>query len=206
MKISEITKEHLMALSTEQKWEFIGSDVNDQDDIGDIALLLGTRPEWSKERALAAAKLYHSGRVKYIVPSGGVIWEYKNEAMSEAEFMAKILMKEGVPKAAIILENEATTTRENMIYGTLQINRKTKFYNVNTVIIVTTFIHMKRSLALAEAFLPRKVKISAFPSYPDENNEDWLRSEKNLRRVDNEISLIKELVDNHVIKDIEINI
>ncbi len=206
MKISEISKEDLLSLSTEQKWNFNCAHIKDLGDKGEIALLLGTRPELSKERALAAAKLYHSGRVQFIVPSGGVRWEFEGETMSEAEFMSKILIEEGVPKDAIILENEAKTTKENMIYGTLQINRKTKFYNVDTIIIVTTLVHMNRSLALAKAFMPRKVKFSPYPSYPEQSTDEWLKSEHGKNLLDNELSLLKGLVDNRIIEDMEINI
>ena len=206
MKLSEISKEDLLALSAEQKWNFICSDIKDQGDSGEVALLLGTRPEGARERALAAAKLYNSGRVKYIVPSGGVCWAYEGNTISEAELMTKILIEEGVPEDVIIIENEAKTTRENMIYGTLQINRKNKFYGVDTVIIVTTLIHMKRSYALALAYLPRKVKISSYPSYPAQKKEEWLKSEENTKLLNNEISFIKSLVDNRIIDDMEVNI
>ena len=197
---------NLSELSNEQKWKLVCSGIKDDGAHGEVALLLGTKPEAAIKRALAAAKLYRDGRVKYIVPSGGVKWEHEGGAVSEAELMAKILLENGVPADAIILENEATTTRENMIYGTLQINRKTKFVGIDSIILITDIGHMKRSLALARAFLPRKVQISAYPSYAIEDKNEWLKSAENIARLDKEIGLLKRLVDNGIIEDMEMDL
>ena len=166
----------------------------------DYALLLGSRPCWSGPRARAAAKLYREGRVKYVVPSGGVEWDTDGEMLSEALYMKRILMEEGVPEEAIILENEATTTRENLIYGTLQINRKTKFYGMKKVMIVSSVNHMRRSLALAKSFLPSFVEITYSPSQPDESYEECM---ENAAILDRAIHLTWGLVDKGIIEDFE---
>ena len=200
MKISNVGADKLLAMSVEQKWNFLCGEIKDEGQCADFALLLGTKPCWAKARALAAAKLYVEGRVQYVVPSGGVKWEVDGKMMSEANYMTQILLSEGVPQAAIILENEATTTRENMIYGSLQINRKTKFV-MKDVMIVTSINHMKRSYALAKTFLPRMARISYYPSQPDMPYEACLQDPYLL---DNSISLIKKLVDCHIIDDCEL--
>ena len=206
MKLSCITKEALQSLSAEQKWKFNCGDIQDDGVYGDVALLLGSRPDYAIERALAAAELYRTGRVKLIVSSGGVKWDYNGVQISEADLMAQVLQREGVPNEAILLDNEARTTKENMICGALQINRKNKFYTMDKVIIVTSLVHMKRSLALANAFLPRKVSISAYPAYPTETKEEWLRSKENQKLLDSSVRLLKELVDHRVIEDMEIEL
>ena len=204
MKISEISEQVLLSMSAENKWDFVCKGIKDDGKSAEIALLLGSRPEYAKERALAAAELYRAGRVRYVVPSGGVEWETNGEMLSEAHYMERILKENGVPEEAIILENEATTTKENMIYGALRINRKTKFKGDKGIIIVTSQIHMKRSLALAKAFLPRFVEISAYPSFPKGSKEAQLRNPDILRRLDNAIHLTKGLVDAKIIEDFEI--
>ncbi len=203
MKISCMTEEQLLALTPQQKWDFICDGIEDKGESADIALLLGSRPCWSGPRAYAAAKLYREGRVKYIVPSGGVKWDEDGECLSEANFMKRILLAEGVPEEAIIMEDEATTTKENLIYGTLQINRKTKFYETKKIMIVTSINHMKRSLALAKAFLPRFVEISYSPSQPDVPYEECM---KNVVTLDRAIHLIKGLVDRGIVEDMEIRV
>ncbi len=176
MKISEITRNDLLKIPEEQKRQIICGDIGDEGKSAQVALLLGCNPSVAKERAIAAACLYREGRVQYIAPSGGVEWDTDGVMMSEALYMKKILLENGVSEDAIILENEARTTKENMIYGALRINRKLHFENIEHVIIVTTTSHMRRSLALARQFLPRKVSVSAYPA-PNEASIDEINTE-----------------------------
>ena len=83
MKLSELTKETVSKLTPKEKWDIIFGGVRDNGECAEFALLLGTKPSLAKERAEAAARLYAEGRVKYIVPSGGVTWE--GDSFSEAE-------------------------------------------------------------------------------------------------------------------------
>ncbi|MBQ8836394.1 MAG: YdcF family protein [Clostridia bacterium] len=200
MKISHVTEEQLLSMTPEQKWELVCGKIRDEGKSADFALLLGSKPSYSAARARSAAKLYNDGRVKYIVPSGGVKWESDGESLTEAEFMKRILVSNGVPEEAIIMENEATTTKENMICGTLQINRKNRFADKN-VMIVTSVNHMQRSLALAKTFLPNMVNISYYPSQPDIPYETCMADPSSLDRA---IHLTKGLVDNGIIEDFEI--
>lgn len=204
MKISEISLDTLQNLTYEQKFDLVCGSVCDDGKTGDIALLLGTAPAHAKERALAAAELYRSGRVRYVVPSGGVEWDTDGEMVSEATFMKKILLEEGVPEDAIIMENEATTTKENMIYGALRINRATKFYDTKRIIIVTSMNHMQRSLALAKAFLPSFVEISGYPAM--QSKEEHLKHKYNRDVLDDSIRLTKGLVDKGIIEDFDVDV
>ena len=204
MKVSSIHLDMLKEMTPEQKWKFVCGDIKDEGETGQVAILLGCWPEGAIERAKAAAKLYRSGRVQYIVASGGVEWEYEGEQISEADLMARILMEEGVPEKAIILDKEARKTVENMICSTLVINRNLQLPNVDSVIIVTTVTHMQRSLALAKALLPRKFKISGYPSYPEESVEEWISVKENQDILDICITLLKGLVDNGIIEDMDV--
>ena len=103
------------------------------------------------------------------------------------------------------MENEATTTKENMIYGALQINRKTKFYDSKRIVIVTSVNHMQRSLALAHSFLPAFCQISAYPATEVGSCEEYLRKRDNPMLLDNALELTKGLVDRGIIEDIEID-
>ncbi len=202
MKLSEVTKEYIASMPFEQKYNFVCGDIVDDGMSAPVALLLGGNPNNAAPRAKAAAELYHSGRVPFIVPSGGVKWDIGGEMISESHYMKRILMEAGVPEEAIILENQATTTKENMIFGTLQINRKLKFEKVDHVIIVTSRSHMKRSIALAKAFLPRRVTVSAYPA----NHEAVIAglNESTGAWIAKELDLIKGLVDSGLVEDMEI--
>ena len=204
MKITEAKKETLMALSPREKYDFVCGDIRDDGMSAPVALLLGGNPNNARNRALAAAELYRAGRVPYIIPSGGVKWDIDGEMISESHFMKRILTENGVPEEAIILENQATTTVENMIFGTLQIYRKLKFKNAPHVIIVTSEAHMKRSMALAKAIMPRALTFSAYPAFHNAPTDEWFESETNLKALDTEVRLLKDLADSGFIEDMEI--
>ncbi|MBO5271178.1 MAG: YdcF family protein [Clostridia bacterium] len=204
MKFSEARLDALLKESYERKWELVCGKICDDGESADVALLLGTRPAGAIERARAAAELYHAGRVKYVVPSGGVAWEYKGETLTEAELMARVLIENGVPEEAIRMENEARTTKENMICGTLTMSRAFGLSKVYRIIIVTTVCHMQRSMLLAHALLPRQMHVSAYPSHPDVSKEEWLASAENREILDNAIRLTKGLVDCGIVEDFEI--
>ena len=202
MKLSELTREEIAAIPFEKKVEFICGSIVDDGMSAPVAILLGGNPNNARPRALAAAELYSSGRVEYILPSGGVEWEVEGEMISEANYMKRILIENGVPEDAVILENEARTTKENMIYATLQINRKFHWDKVDHVIIVTSRSHMKRSIALAKAFLPRKLTVSAYPA----NHEAVVAGmpESEGKWIAKELDLIKRLVDSGLVEDMEL--
>lgn len=204
MKITEAKKETLMALPPREKYDFVCGDIRDDGMSAPVALLLGGNPNNARNRALAAAELYRAGRVPYIIPSGGVKWDIDGEMISESHFMKRILMENGVPEEAIILENQATTTVENMIFGTLQIYRKLKFKNAPHVIIVTSEAHMKRSMALAKAIMPRALTFSAYPAFHNAPTDEWFESEANRKALDTEVRLLKDLADSGFIEDFEV--
>ena len=204
MKWSEIPYEDLMALSSEAKWRLLCDGVRDDRASAEAALLLGSLTERAVERAKGAAALYHAGRVSKIIPTGAPLWPFEGGSYSEAEIMARVLMREGVPKDAIVLEEQAETTQENMICGMLQIMRT--FGRVpGGVIIVTSVTHMARSLALARELLPRKMQISGYPTYPEQPFADWILDEANQKHVNDGVRLYKRLIDNGEVEDREIS-
>ena len=194
MWLSKTTNEDINLLTNEQITEIVFGNTGDGGECADVALLLGSRPAYAKERAEAAAKLYLAGRVKHIIPSGGVLWDVDGKKVSEARFMADVMLSMGVPEDAIILEEEATTTKENMIFGTLQINRHLKIQFTKSCMIVTSASHLRRSLALAKLYLPRSIKIYGCPATNERTVTDAARRE---------IPLLKGLIGYGLIDDIE---
>ena len=205
MKMSARTKEELLALTPEEKWDLVCGNIRDDGASAKVAILLGGNPVNAILRAETAAELYRAGRVEYIVASGGVKWDYEGEQISEADLMSRVLQQNGVPAEAIILDNEARTTKENMICSTLQINRSLTFKEIDRVIIVTSLSHMQRSIALAKALLPRKVEVFSYPYIPAEGRDEWLKSEENCRILDTAIRLTRDLIADRIVDDIEVD-
>lgn len=191
--------EELLAMSPLDRSELLLSGIVDTGKSCEYGLLLGCNPIDVLPRCEWAAELYRNGRVKYIIASGGVFHSYKGRSVKECDFMAEMLEERGVPAESIILESEALTTKENMILGALWLNRRTKLVGIDEILIITSGLHMKRSLALAKAFLPRKVTPVGCPAPFAEDIEQWLTDE-NIQNLDKEISLMIELENNGIIE------
>ncbi|MBQ2978243.1 MAG: YdcF family protein [Clostridia bacterium] len=206
MKLSQQNYDTLRQMPIEQITEIVygGGSLQDDGQSGLMALLLGGNPLVMKERAQGAANLYQAGRVKYIMPTGGVKWDTEFGHISEAECMKQHLMNMGIPEEAILLENQATTTRENMIFATLQIERQLKAHGDYRVYVVTSPCHMRRSLALAKAYLPRKVLISGYPGVcPQGMPDTWHQDEFQAERVYREAELLHRFIHAGDIDDVE---
>jgi len=194
MLLSQTSPEQMAQLTDAQKKTIIYPAVRDDGLSYDAALVLGG--QLCEERAAAAAQLYHAGRVSRFIPTGGVEWDRGGEKISEALYLARLLRGHGIPEEAIFVENEARTTVENMIYGTLQIQRKLRIKNVHSVCVVTSDWHLKRSVGLAQLLLPRTVTVSGYA--PEGTDPAWLDY-----YIKYELPLLKRYVDDGLIPDIE---
>lgn len=206
MKLSQQNYDTLRQLPVEQITEIVygGDSCRDDGKEGTVALLLGGNPLVMPERALGAANLYKAGRVKYIMPTGGVKWDTEFGHISEADCMKQHLLNLGVPEEAILPENEATTTRENMIYCTLQLDRQLRLRGDYRVYVVTSPAHLRRSLALARAYLPRKVRISGYPGVcPQGMPDTWHQDAFQTERVYRELELLHRFIHDGDIDDVE---
>ena len=83
-------------------------------DIGpaDLCLIFGNKMAW-KELAQQAAKLYQQGLVKKIAASGGVLTD---DGRSEAAAMRDEMVRLGVPESAILVEDRAAHSGENVVF------------------------------------------------------------------------------------------
>ena len=204
MKLSMTDKSLLPNLTIAQKTQIVYGNYRDDGKCGEVAILLGAPPFRMPERVRAAAKLYFDGRVKIIIPSGGVEWETEDGKISEALFMTEMLKELGVPEEAIIVENEARTTRENMLYSTIQMCRKIKLSKINRVIIVTSPSHVRRSLIHANMLLPKTVEVSAYAAQSEmDSKENWFNYPESTEFVEKELGWLKGLVTNEKVEDIE---
>ena len=169
MKLSEILPEKIRDLSSEQITRIVFGGWTDSGLSADAAILLGGNPIVLPDRARAAAELYEAGRISYIVPTGGVEWDTELGRMSEAEYMAVCLKQLGIPEGAVLLENDARTTVENMLFSTILLNRRLKIRNLHRLCIVTSPSHLRRSMEYAALYLPRNLEVFGYtdPQMPD---------------------------------------
>jgi uncharacterized SAM-binding protein YcdF (DUF218 family) len=122
-----------------------------------VAVVLGTQvlPGGRASRTLEArvrhaARLYKEGKIRLLVPTGGL----GEHPPSEAEVMARLLRGEGVPESAVLLEDRALNTWDSarLVAGMAE------GLGVRSVVVVTDPVHCVRAVA---AF--RRAGLVAFP-------------------------------------------
>ena len=121
----------------------------------DLVVVLGggTDPTWSAgwqisvnasaDRLESAARLYHEGRVKRILVSGGN-GDPGAQDKPEAPLMQRLLVGMGVADSAIVLESKSRNTFENAVY----IRDILAQSGDNRVLLITSALHMRRSQAI----------------------------------------------------------
>jgi len=87
-----------------------------------------------------------AGRCPLLVMSGG---QGPDEPVSEARAMADYALEQGVPEAALVLEDRSTTTRENFQMSTDLIRAEPRLGPEATGIAVTSNYHAMRAALLA---------------------------------------------------------
>ena len=204
MRLGELTEAQLSQLTTQQVTKIVYGDWKDNGDTYDVALLLGGKTLVCRERAAAAAYLWRSGRAKWLIPSGGVKWETELGELSECDLLHHYLLEEGVPEDVILLENEATTTVENMLYATILMQRKLKIRNVHKVAVVTSANHLNRALCHANNYLPRTVEVCGFCMPQSESDaQHWFLDPVQKARTERELRLLWQLIQVKMAPDIE---
>ena len=95
----------------------------------------------SLERTISAAILFRKGFAPKVIVSTGVTLK-KPPLISEASSMQKVLVELGIPKSALILEENSTRTAENA----REVSHLMKSKGYHNALLVTSDTHMRRSL------------------------------------------------------------
>ena len=136
-----------------------GKTFNDVQNIpfNEVGLLLGTSPITSNgehnyyfdERIKATAALYHSGKIKRIVASGG---DYSsNGGCNELIAMRDSLIKQEIPDSLITLDYQGTRTLHSI----------TNVKSLESITIISQKYHNERAIFLAEYYGLQAVAFNA---------------------------------------------
>lgn len=96
----------------------------------------------SVDRLLQALQLYHDGKIRKILLSGGSGFVNYQE-WKESGLIARVLLKSGVKEEDILLENSSRNTYENAVHTAALLRGGT--YG-RRVLLITSAFHMRRSL------------------------------------------------------------
>ncbi|MBL7923476.1 MAG: YdcF family protein [Bacteroidia bacterium] len=100
----------------------------------------------SVDRIIQALQLYHDGKIRKILLSGGSGF-VNFQDWKESGLIAAVLLKSGVPEKDILLENHSRNTYENAVQTSalLQNGQQGKRF-----LLITSAFHMRRSLLCFE--------------------------------------------------------
>ncbi len=98
------------------------------------------------DRVLYAARLYHQGKARALLLSGGRIPWLEGQSSTPAEEMAALLRELGVPDEALWLEPDSLNTYQNAVNSKAILAQ----HGVQRVILVTSALHMPRAVYLFE--------------------------------------------------------
>ncbi len=165
--------------------------VSDETEKADAIFLPGgshpNQPEY-------AAELYHKGLAQWLIPSGGVSvkrdkWGgvrakadiYDGDYHSDCDFFTDVLLKNGVPRSAIVGEDKSGHTRDNAFLSRKAVDEKG--IEIKTAMIVCKAFHARRCLMLYQMAFP-DVKIKVCPVHCfNITKENWYKTEEGTDRV-----------------------
>lgn len=119
-----------------------------------------------RRRTLHAVALYKQGKVGKVICSGGI----GRFPPSEAAVMHEICLAEGLPAEAIVIEDQARSTLENLSHTKRLLKRLVSEANDQHLLIITDHYHKWRALLTA-----RHLGLSAQVSCPALNGTTWPR-------------------------------
>jgi uncharacterized SAM-binding protein YcdF (DUF218 family) len=120
-----------------------------------------------------AALLYRLKKAPHIILTGmygSTRTEGPSSFSSEAEFLASVAEKEGVPRESMILEPKARNTYENVILG-IQACREVGFYPKTLILVSAPYLLRRAKACFAKNFPEIKTYGSAMSV-----NDDYLTS------------------------------
>jgi uncharacterized SAM-binding protein YcdF (DUF218 family) len=139
----------LLVFTALTAWRIVDYGSRTSSDSADAALVLGAAA-WGdrpspvfRERIRHAVELYRSGKVRWIVFTGGTpVPGYP----SEAEVGRAFALRSGVPMTAMLAETESRTTWENISNA----RRLAEPFGIHSYLLVSDPWHMRRAVLMAE--------------------------------------------------------
>lgn len=119
-----------------------------------------------RRRALHAVSLYKQGKISRVICSGGI----GHFPPSEAAVMHEICATEGLPAEAIVIEDQARSTLENLTHTKRLLKSLLAGTDDQNLLIITDHYHKWRALLTA-----RHLGLSAQVSCPALKGTTWPR-------------------------------
>jgi uncharacterized SAM-binding protein YcdF (DUF218 family) len=149
-----------------------------------------------------AANLWIQGYAPLIMPAGGVSIKtgkfpgaksqqelYHKEYTTECEFLTDVLMNNGIPKEAILGEDQSSFTRENAYFSKKALEERG--ITIRKAILCCKNFHARRALMFYQFAFP-EVKFIVYPvpfslNGIDVAKDTWYQTEEGTKRVLGEV-------------------
>src|ERR1022692_136583 len=157
-------------------WQIVSYGNQSYDSHADAAVILGAAA-WGKkpspvyrERIKEAIALYETGRVHYLVFTGGTPVV---DSPAEARVGREFAIEHGVPATAILVETTSRTTWQNLVNA----RELCGLVGIQSVLLVNDPLHMRRAMAMASALglraMPAPTPSSRFRSVASQAGFLW---------------------------------
>ena len=154
----------------------------------DIGLIFGTR-HGVEEFCVESYSLWKRGMFNKLLVSGGCT---HGEPESEASVIGKRLMELGMPADALILEQDATNTGENVILAHRKISETMDLNDVKSVLVIGKVCSMRRYLMTIERHWPGLKKFACPINYFGVPKNRWYEHDEFRMRVLSEFEKIPQ--------------
>lgn len=157
-------------------WQIVSYGYSTFNSHADAAVVLGAAAWGQKpspvyrERIIEAIALYKSGRVRYLIFTGGTP---ESGYPAEGEVGRRFAIENAVPPAAILVETTSRTTWQNLA-NTRDLLASS---GIQTVLLVSDPLHMRRAMAMATSLglqaAPAPTSSSRFQSFASRAEFLW---------------------------------
>ncbi len=169
--------------------------ISDTPQKSDVILIPGTSRHEVTERA---AELWHNGFAPYVLPSGRFSLttgrfmyenvtkpEYQGNYITEFEYCKHILMVNGVPENAILVEDKSTNTAENAAFS-VQVLKENNI-DVKRAILCCQAYHARRAFMTYSRYFG-DVEFVVVPTETQGIRcADWYKEERPFKKVMKEV-------------------
>lgn len=171
--------------------------LRDEFEFADVALVLGhKRVDVLESRVNHASHLFHQRRLGIVLLTGGQSIRNRGDTKSEAEMMRNIAIGKGVDARHLRIENESSTTIENIRHTLAIINCCAEFRDLSSIVLISSPWHMGRVLMIAQLYLGKRARLVCSHSDDGPTWSDIRQGAQISPTVQNELRLIRYLQEN----------
>ncbi len=151
----------------------------------DLAFVFGT---YHPEPAHIAVRLVKRGIVSRVILTGGT-----NQRIGENEAGKHlgILLRSGISRECIIIEDRSTNTQENVVFGLREAAKCLALRDIRSVIVIAKWYHCRRAMMTLKRHMPNGARYSAVTYVVDGiARSEWWQTAEGIQRVMKEQALI----------------